>query len=112
MEENFITNSLDELINKIKFIINNKRNVFYNNQESFVISSSKLEKLGEIFENFGLDMLDLVLNDEIRRTRKYNEKQAYKIIREEILPLLKNNKIINQKKEIGRYLIKSLDNIL
>jgi hypothetical protein len=112
MKEDFITNSLDELINKIKVIINNKRNVFYNNQRKFVIKPSKLEKLGEIFENFGLDMLDLFLNDEIRRTRESNEKQAYKIIREEILPLLKNNKIINQQKDIGRYLIKSLDNIL
>jgi len=112
MEENFTTNSLDELINKIKVIINNKRDVFYNNKRRFVIKSSKLKKLGEIFENFGLDMLDLFLNDEIRRTKESNEKQAYKIIREEILPLLKNNKIINQQKDIGRYLIKSLDNIL
>jgi len=112
MEENFTTNSLDELINKIKVIINNKSNVFYNNKRRFVIKSSKLKKLGEIFENFGLDMLDLFLNDEIRRTKESNEKQAYKIIREEILPLLKNNKIINQQKDIGRYLIKSLDNIL
>jgi hypothetical protein len=112
MEENFTTNSLDELINKIKVIINNKRNFFYNNKRRFVIKSSKLKKLGEIFENFGLDMLDLFLNDEIRRTKESNEKQAYKIIREEILPLLKNNKIINQQKDIGRYLIKSLDNIL
>ncbi len=105
MNSNLSVNSLDVLIEKIKNIITNEKQI-----SIYELKDTQLEEMGEIFEIYGPNMLEVFLRNKERKEEK--KSQLYKFIREKILPLLKNDPNINKQREIGRYLIKSLNKIL
>jgi len=98
-----------ETVEEIRRLIESNRGIFYDNKGNFNLSSSELNDIAYVYENYQGEMCKIFLEDKKKRNR--GKANVYdKMI--EIIEILEKNSYISNRRSIGRYIIKNLDIII